>query len=65
METTGALSWRKASYSSGNGGDCIEVASAPRTVAVRDTKDPAGPALAFSPEGWREFTRRVRAADPA
>ena len=65
METTGVLSWRKASYSSGNGGDCIEVASAPRTVAVRDTKDPAGPALAFSPEGWREVPRRVRAADPA
>jgi hypothetical protein len=62
METTGALSWRKASYSSGNGGDCIEVASAPRTVAVRDTKDPAGPALAFTPARWQEFTRRVRTA---
>ena len=49
METTGVLSWRKASYSSGNGGDCIEVASAPRTVAVRDSKNPEGPELAFHP----------------
>jgi hypothetical protein len=60
METIGVLSWRKASYSSGNGGDCIEVASAPRTVAVRDSKDPYGPALAFSPGRWQEFTRTVK-----
>ena len=60
METTGVLSWRKASYSSGNGGDCIEVASAPRTVAVRDSKNPEGPELAFTPARWQEFTRSVR-----
>jgi hypothetical protein len=61
METTGALSWRKASYSSGNGGDCVEVASAPRAVAVRDSKDPEGPKLAFAPGRWQQFTRRVKA----
>lgn len=54
------LSWRKSSYSSSNGGDCVEVGAAPRTVAVRDTKDPAGPALAFSQRGWQAFTRRVK-----
>ena len=54
------IDWRKASYSSGNGGACIEVAAVPRTVAVRDSKDPAGPALAFTPGRWREFTRRVK-----
>ena len=60
METTGALSWRKASYSSGNGGDCIEVASAPRTVAVRDSKNLDGPKLAFNPRSWHGFIRRLK-----
>ena len=46
METTGALSWRTSSYSTSNGGDCIEVGAAPRAVAVRDSKDPDGPVLA-------------------
>ena len=59
METTGALSWRTSSYSSSNGGDCVEVGTAPRTVAVRDNKDPAGPVLAFTPGRWQDFTRRV------
>jgi hypothetical protein len=54
------ITWRKASYSSGNGGACIEVGTAPRTVAVRDSKDPAGPALAFAPGRWQAFTRAVK-----
>jgi hypothetical protein len=54
--------WRKASYSSTNGGNCVEVASnLPGAVAVRDSKDPAGPALAFSPQEWSAFTARVKA----
>jgi hypothetical protein len=55
--------WRKPTYSSGNGGNCVEVASTPRTVAVRDSKDPQGPALAFTPARWQAFTRTVK--DPA
>jgi hypothetical protein len=37
------------------------------TVAVRDSKDPSGPALTFTPVGWQAFTRGVKngAADPA
>lgn len=41
------LQWRKATYSSSNGGNCIEVATVDQTVAVRDSKDPDGPRLAF------------------
>lgn len=53
--------WRKASKSSSNGGDCVEVASyRPEVVAVRDSKDPDGVRLAFSPDGWEAFTARVR-----
>ena len=45
---------------SGNGGNCVEVGSAPRAVAVRDSKNPDGPKLAFSREGWRRFTLAVK-----
>jgi hypothetical protein len=37
------IAWRKSSHSGGNGGNCIEVASLPGVVAVRDSKDPHGP----------------------
>jgi hypothetical protein len=52
--------WRKSTYSNASS-NCVEVAGQPGTVAVRDTKDPHGPALAFSPAGWRAFTRHVKA----
>jgi hypothetical protein len=51
--------WRKA-YASGSG-NCVEVAvDLPGVVAVRDSKDPAGPALTFTPDVWRAFTARLR-----
>jgi len=54
--------WRKSSYSSGNGGACVEVArNLPGIVAVRDSKDPDGPALVFTPEEWLAFLDGVRA----
>jgi hypothetical protein len=58
MDLTRAA-WRKAS-ASGNG-NCVEVAAnLPGVVAVRDSKDPAGPALTFTPAAWRTFTARLR-----
>ncbi|TNH22413.1 DUF397 domain-containing protein [Micromonospora orduensis] len=61
MELTGAR-WRKSSRSSGNGGDCVEVAdNLPGVVAVRDSKDPHGPALTFTPPTWRAFVAQVPA----
>jgi hypothetical protein len=54
--------WRKSSYSSGNGGQCVEVARNMRdVVAVRDSKNPEGPALVFTPQEWRAFLDGVRA----
>lgn len=48
--------WYKSSYSSGNEGDsCVEVASAPGTVRVRDSKNIAGPQLAFASGSWAGF----------
>ena len=54
------LQWRKATYSSSNGGNCIEVAAAGRTVTVRDSKDPDGPRLAFGMQAWQAFAARVK-----
>jgi hypothetical protein len=54
--------WRKSSYSGSNGGDCVEVARAlPAAVAVRDSKDPDGPKLIFTPADWAAFTETIRA----
>jgi hypothetical protein len=37
-------------------GDCVEVAgNLPGVVAVRDSKDPAGPVLTFTPAAWTRF----------
>lgn len=59
MDLTGA-EWIKSSRSSGNGGNCVEVAgNLPGVVGVRDSKDPAGPALVFGPAAWRAFVREV------
>ncbi|MGW3786041.1 DUF397 domain-containing protein [Micromonospora chokoriensis] len=59
MELNGAR-WRKSSRSSGNGGNCVEVAdNLPDVVGVRDSKDPTGPALAFTPTAWRAFVTRL------
>ncbi len=56
--------WRKASYSNGNGGDCVEVADLDGGHrAVRDSKNPTGPALTFTAAEWAAFTASVRAAE--
>ncbi|MFF0577899.1 DUF397 domain-containing protein [Streptosporangium saharense] len=45
---------------SGTGNDCVEVATnLPGLVAVRDSKDPSGPTLSFTPAQWRSFIGRV------
>jgi uncharacterized protein DUF397 len=56
------MNWRKSSYSSDNGGECVEVASPEGAVAVRDTKQngTGGPVLRFSPAAWRRFASRVK-----
>ncbi|WP_327234470.1 DUF397 domain-containing protein [Streptomyces sp. NBC_01317] len=46
--------WQKSSYSSGNG-QCVEVAYVSDVVAMRDSKDPTGPALVFTPGEFDAF----------
>ncbi|WP_329149752.1 DUF397 domain-containing protein [Streptomyces sp. NBC_01456] len=50
-----ALAWIKSSYSSSDGPECVEVATAPGTVLIRDSKNPDGPRLAFAPTAWADF----------
>jgi hypothetical protein len=52
--------WRKSSHSGGNGGNCVEVACHPGTVAVRDSKDRGGPELAFSDRAWSQFVQGIK-----
>ncbi|RKF26518.1 DUF397 domain-containing protein [Micromonospora globbae] len=64
-DLTGAV-WRKSIRSGGNGGNCVEVATnLPGVVAVRDSKDPDGPALAFSPATWTAFVAAAKRANLA
>jgi len=56
-----ATGWRKSSYTTSNGGNCVEVAGRESRVLVRDTKDRMGPMLRFAPEAWRRFAERVKA----
>ncbi|MBC9724522.1 DUF397 domain-containing protein [Streptomyces sp. TRM68367] len=54
--------WIRSSYSSGEG-QCVEVAPLPAAIAARDSKNPTGPVLVFSPERWAGFIRGVNAND--
>ena len=53
------LQWRKSSYSS-DSGNCVEVASAPNHIYVRDSKDPQLTAISYNTGAWRAFIRAVR-----
>lgn len=65
MNTT-ELAWFKSRYSGGEGGDCVEVATCPTTVHVRDSKLTEGPQLAVAPTAWSSFvTYALGCPDPA
>jgi len=57
------VTWRKSSYSGGNGGNCVEVGTHDEAerVLVRDTKDRQGPALSFGLQTWHQFSDQVKA----
>jgi hypothetical protein len=59
------VAWRKSSYSNGTGGSCVEIAILTGTpgehdIAVRDSKDPLGPALTFTAPQWRAFITAIK-----
>lgn len=54
------LNWHKSSYS-GSQANCVEAASLPNAVAVRDSKHPDGPALVIMAARWQSFMASVKA----
>jgi hypothetical protein len=53
--------WRKSSYTNGDGGACVEVVDGlPGVTPVRDSKAPEGPALIFPNAGWSAFVTAIR-----
>ncbi|MFV2100486.1 DUF397 domain-containing protein [Micromonospora sp. LOL_024] len=64
MDLSGAT-WRKSSRSSGNGGNCVEVAdNVSGVVGVRDTKDREGGTLQFNPVAWQGFVNLAKQIGP-
>ncbi|WP_016908471.1 DUF397 domain-containing protein [Streptomyces xiaopingdaonensis] len=60
LDLAGAT-WRKSSYSNGEGGACIEVADGvPSLVPVRDSKDTARAALVFPSAAWSAFVTAAK-----
>ncbi|GAU66577.1 hypothetical protein SSP35_03_02250 [Streptomyces sp. NBRC 110611] len=53
------LSWFKSSYSDSEGSACVEVATCPDTIHVRDSKHATGPQLTFSVPAWTGFVALV------
>ncbi|MFI6884548.1 DUF397 domain-containing protein [Streptosporangium canum] len=63
MDLSAAI-WRKSSRSSGNGGQCVEVAAnLSGVIAVRDSKNPDGPKLLFTPAEWGAFIGGVKSGE--
>jgi uncharacterized protein DUF397 len=59
-----ADNWRKASFSGGANGGCVEVATVPGYIGVRDTKlGGRSPVLAFTPTEWEAFLAGARAGE--
>jgi hypothetical protein len=65
MNNNDHVTWHKSSYSNGTGGACVEVADLDGSGgrAVRDSKNPTGPALTFTAAEWVAFTAGVRAGE--
>jgi hypothetical protein len=55
------LVWRKSSYSSD--GACVETATTPGHVLVRDSKDRDGRVLTFTFAEWKAFLQGVRGGE--
>ncbi|MDU0304359.1 DUF397 domain-containing protein [Streptomyces sp. PAL114] len=57
-----SLDWFKSSYSGGSGGDCIEVATLPASVHVRDSKNTGQGTFTVPPAAWSAFVAHARHA---
>lgn len=64
LDASTLSSWRKSSYSNGQGAECVEIADGfPGIIPVRDSKNPTGPALVIPSGGWSSFVAAVKVAE--
>ncbi|KAB2382787.1 DUF397 domain-containing protein [Actinomadura montaniterrae] len=52
--------WRKATRSTAEGDNCVEVAGVPNVVALRDSKDPNGPKIIVSRSDFRHLAETLK-----
>ncbi|MYQ99569.1 DUF397 domain-containing protein [Streptomyces sp. SID6139] len=57
------MNWFKSTYSSSGSGDCVEVATTPATIHIRDSKDKQGSQLALAPTTWSAFVAYAGSRD--
>ena len=59
-----ALTFRKSTFSNGQGGNCVEVAELPDGgTAVRHSKNPTGPVIEYTAAEWKAFIEGVKAGE--
>ncbi|GAA0406224.1 DUF397 domain-containing protein [Acrocarpospora corrugata] len=63
MEEPNLTAWKKSSYSDSTGGNCVQVARHAGGFAVRDSKNPQGGHLYFTPDEWNAFLNGVKAGE--
>ncbi|WUH99767.1 DUF397 domain-containing protein [Spirillospora sp. NBC_00431] len=56
MNTT----WRKSSHSGSTGGECVELASTPGPIAIRDSKNPNGPKLLIGRDDFKALVATLK-----
>ena len=54
------LHWQKSTYS-GDGSNCVEIATAPARIHIRDSKRPTAPHLTVTPATWTGFLSHAAA----
>ncbi|MEV5381972.1 DUF397 domain-containing protein [Streptomyces sp. NPDC052721] len=54
------LHWRKSTYSP-DGSNCVEIATTPTTIHIRDSKTPTDRHLTLTPSTWADFLPYIRA----
>lgn len=57
------LHWQKSTYSP-DGSNCVEIATTPTTIHIRDSKNPTGPHLTLRPTVWADFLSYTAKARP-
>ncbi len=63
MRDSKRTAWRKSSYTSQEGGTCVELANLTTTVGVRDSTDPGGPVLQFGRDAVAGLLSRIKNGD--